>query len=164
MIEANRLLSAHLDNRSFITMTYMVIDLDARTMTCARAGHTPLLVVSGGKSEVVIPGGMVLGLRLPGAAERFGQVLEEHTRAIRPGDVVVLYTDGISEAMDTNGELFGDARLAHVVASHHTLDAQGIRERVVREVRSFVGEAEPHDDMTMVVVKFDLDTEESEAA
>lgn len=160
MIEANRLLSAHLDNRSFITMTYMVIDLDARTMTCARAGHTPLLIVSGGQSEVVIPSGMVLGLRLPGAAERFSQVLEEHTRAIRPGDVFVLYTDGISEATDINGELFGDAALARVVASHHALDAPGIRERVVREVRSFVGDAEPHDDMTMIVVKF----EEPEAA
>ena len=153
MIEANRLLSAHLDNRSFITMTYMVIDLDARTMTCARAGHTPLLVVSAGESAVVIPSGMVLGLRLPGALERFSAVLEEHTRPIHPGDVFVLYTDGISEAMDTQGELFSDEGLAKVVASHHELDAPGIRERVVREVRAFVGDAEPHDDMTMIVVK-----------
>ena len=153
MVEANRLLSAHLDNRSFITMTYMVIDLDARTMTCARAGHTPLLVVSGGESEVVIPSGMVLGLRLPGALERFSDVLEEHTRQIQAGDVFVLYTDGISEAMDPEGELFSDEGLARVVASHHHLDAAGIRERVVREVRAFVGDSEPHDDMTMIVVK-----------
>jgi sigma-B regulation protein RsbU (phosphoserine phosphatase) len=163
MIEANRLLSAHLDNRSFITMTYMVIDLDAGTMTCARAGHTPLLVVSGGKSEVIIPSGMVLGLRLPGAAERFSEVLEEHTRKIRPGDVFVLYTDGISEAMDPAGELFSDEGLATVVANHHELDAAGIRERVVREVRAFVGEGgEPHDDMTMIVVKI-LDVAEAAA-
>jgi len=90
MIEANRLLSAHLDNRSFITMTYMVIDLDARTMTCARAGHTPLLVVSGGKSEVIVPSGMVLGLRLPGAAERFSEV------AINAG-ILFLGRDGKSK-------------------------------------------------------------------
>ena len=163
MIEANRLLSAHLDNRSFITMTYMVIDLDAGTMTCARAGHTPLLVVSGGKSEVIVPSGMVLGLRLPGAAERFSEVLEEHTRKFRPGDVFVLYTDGISEAMDPAGELFSDEGLATVVANHHELDAAGIRERVVREVRAFVGEGgEPHDDMTMIVVKI-LDVAEAAA-
>jgi len=163
MIEANRLLSAHLDNRSFITMTYMVIDLDAGTMTCARAGHTPLLVVSGGKSEVIVTSGMVLGLRLPGAAERFSEVLEEHTRKIRPGDVFVLYTDGISEAMDPAGELFSDEGLALVVANHHELDAAGIRERVVREVRAFVGEGgEPHDDMTMIVVKV-LDVAEAAA-
>ena len=71
LIDVNRLLAEHLDNRSFITMTYAVIDLDARTLTCARAGHTPLIVVSGGESEVIVPAGMVLGLRLPGAGERF---------------------------------------------------------------------------------------------
>jgi len=155
LIDVNRLLAAHLDNRSFITMTYAVIDMNARTITCARAGHTPLIVVSGGKAEILVPSGMVLGLRLPGAGERFGELLEEHTRPIHPGDVVVVYTDGITEAMDADGELFGDAALARVVESHRHLDAAGIRERVLREVKAFVGDAEPHDDMTMVVLKFD---------
>jgi len=155
LIEANRLLAGHLDNRSFITMTYAVIDLDTRQLTCARAGHTPLIVVSGGRSDVVTPSGMVLGLRLPGAAERFAQVLEEHERAIAPGDVIVLYTDGITEAMNQAGDLFGDDALAGIVAAQHRLDAAGIRERVVRDVRVFVGNAEPHDDMTMIVLKLD---------
>jgi phosphoserine phosphatase RsbU/P len=157
LIDVNRLLSAHLDNRSFITMTYAVIDMSARTLTCARAGHTPLIVVSGGKAEILVPSGMVLGLRLPGAGERFEELLEEHTRPIHPGDVVVVYTDGITEAMDADGELFGDAALARVVESSRHLDAAGIRERVLREVKAFVGDAEPHDDMTMVVLKFDDD-------
>jgi serine phosphatase RsbU (regulator of sigma subunit) len=65
----------------------------------------------------------------------------------------VLYTDGITEAMDADGELFGDAALARVLAAEHHRDAAGIRERVVRDVRAFVGDAEPHDDMTMVVLK-----------
>jgi sigma-B regulation protein RsbU (phosphoserine phosphatase) len=155
LIEANRLLAAHLDNRSFITMTYLVLDLDRRTVTCARAGHTPLIVVSRGCPEVVIPSGMVLGLRLPGASERFADVLEEHTRPLHPGDVYVLYTDGITEAMDETGDLFSDDALARVVASQHHLDAAGIRERVVRDVKRFVGDAEPHDDMTMIVLKID---------
>jgi sigma-B regulation protein RsbU (phosphoserine phosphatase) len=153
LIEVNRLLAGHLDNRSFITMTYVVIDLERRTLTAARAGHTPLIVVSGGRSQVVVPEGMVLGLRLPGASERFEQVLAEHTSPIGPGDIVVLYTDGVSEAMSPSGELFGDAALADVVAGQHTSDAAAIRERVVRGVRAFVGDAEPHDDMTMVILK-----------
>jgi sigma-B regulation protein RsbU (phosphoserine phosphatase) len=155
LIEANRLLAAHLDNRSFITMTYLVVDLDARVVTCARAGHTPLIVVSRGCPEVVIPSGMVLGLRLPGASERFADLLEEHTRPLRAGDVYVLYTDGITEAMDESGDLFSDDALARVVASQHQLDAAGIRERVVRDVKRFVGDAEPHDDMTMIVLRVD---------
>jgi serine phosphatase RsbU (regulator of sigma subunit) len=155
LIDVNRLLADHLDNRSFITMTYAVIDLERRTLTAARAGHTPLIVVSGGRSEVITPDGMVLGLRLPGASERFEAVLAEHTRPLLPGDVIVLYTDGITEAMDSSGELFGDAALARVLAGQRDRDAAGIRERVVRDVRAFVGDAEPHDDMTMVVLKLD---------
>jgi serine phosphatase RsbU (regulator of sigma subunit) len=153
LVEVNRRLVNHLDNRSFITMTYAVVDLDLGTLTCARAGHTPLIVVTGAGTDVVLPAGMIIGVRLPGAIERFESLLTEHTRPIQPGDAIVLYTDGITEAMDRQGELFGDTALARVVAAHRHLDAAGIRERVLREVRAFVGDAEPHDDMTMVVLK-----------
>ncbi|HEX5068688.1 MAG TPA: SpoIIE family protein phosphatase [Vicinamibacterales bacterium] len=153
LIEANRLLAAHLDNRNFITMTYAIVDLQAGTLTCARAGHTPMIVVTNGASEVVAPPGMVLGLRLPQAAERFADLLEEYTRPIKAGDVIVLYTDGITEAMNETGEFYSDEALAEVVVGQHELDAAGIRERVVREVFAFVGNAEPHDDMTMIVLK-----------
>lgn len=153
LIEVNRLLAEHLDNRSFITMTYAVVDLDARTLTFARAGHTPLMLVSNGRAESLIPEGMVLGLRLPGATRRFDDLLVEQQRPIADGDVLVLYTDGITEAMDAAGDLFGEPALTRVVTAQHTLDAAGIRERVLRDVRAFVGDAEPHDDMTMVIVK-----------
>jgi serine phosphatase RsbU (regulator of sigma subunit) len=96
---------------------------------------------------------MVLGLRLPGALERFEQLLVEETRPLRTGDLVVLYTDGLTEAMDGSGELFGDAALAGLLAKHRRLEPAGVRERVLREVKAFVGDAEPHDDMTMVVLK-----------
>jgi sigma-B regulation protein RsbU (phosphoserine phosphatase) len=153
LIDVNRRLAAHLDNRSFITMTYAVLDLEHRTLTSARAGHPPVIVAANGSNEVIMSSGMVLGLRLPGAGDRFEEILEEHTRPISPGDVIVLYTDGITEAMDRDGELFGDDALAKVVSANSRLDAAGIRERVLREVKAFVGDAEQHDDMTMVVLK-----------
>lgn len=153
LTRVNHLLADHLDNRSFITMTYGVIDLDAGTLTHARGGHTPLIVASRGQAEVIVPNGMVLGLRLPGAADRFEALLEEHTLRLSRGDVIVFYTDGVTEAMNRDGDLFGDAALGRVVSSHGHLDAAGIRERVLRDVRAFVGDAEPHDDMTMVIVK-----------
>lgn len=153
LIDVNRRLANQLDNRSFITMTYAVFDLAARTMTCARAGHTPLLIVSGSQSQLLAPSGMVVGLRIPGAEDRFEEVLEDHTVPIRPGDVVVMYTDGVTEAMNVAGDLFGDEGLAKVVAAHEGLEPAGIRERVLREVRAFAGEAEQHDDMTMIVLK-----------
>jgi sigma-B regulation protein RsbU (phosphoserine phosphatase) len=153
LVDVNRRLAEHFDNRSFITMTYAVIDLDRRTLTVARAGHTPLIIVSGGRSTIVTPDGMVLGLRLPGARLRFDELLAEHHQSIGVGDVIVMYTDGITEAMDAAGELFGQEALAAVIERHADGSAAGIRECVVREVAAFVGDAEPHDDMTMIVIK-----------
>ena len=98
-----------------------------------------------------------LGLRLPGAERAVRANCSRSTRGrLLPGDVIVLYTDGITEAMDAAGELFGDAALARVVDGQHRLDAGGHpRARAARGARPFVGDAEPHDDMTMVVIKVD---------
>ncbi len=153
LIRVNKLLAGHLDNRSFITMTYAVIDLERSTVTVARAGHTPMIVASRAQADVVMPDGMVLGIRLPDAETLFEDVLVERELPIAPGDVLVLYTDGVTEATDGVGEMFGEEGLVRVIASQQELTAAGIRERVVREVRAFVGTTEAHDDMTMVVLK-----------
>jgi phosphoserine phosphatase RsbU/P len=105
LIDVNRIISEHLDSRSFITMTYAVIDLARGEMTYCRAGHTPLIFLPGPSrasqaAQVLTPSGMVLGLRIPGAAEKFDELLEEDRIELAQGDVVVLYTDGISEAMN----------------------------------------------------------------
>ena len=82
LIDANRIIAPHLDARSFITMTYAVVDLDARTMTYARAGHTPLIHLPRGAradqpaARILAPDGMVLGLKLD-RGEMFERLLEE---------------------------------------------------------------------------------------
>src|SRR4029450_1502353 len=81
LIEANEIIKYHLDSRSFITMTYAVVDIAAGTLTCARAGHTPFMRItrSSGETPVVemfAPDGMVLGLNLD-RGERFAHYLEE---------------------------------------------------------------------------------------
>ena len=158
LIEVNRIISANLDSRSFITMTYAVLDLAAATMTYARAGHTPLLYMPGPSSptkgaQILTPSGMVLGLRIDGAAEKFSELLEEERICLYPGDIIVLYTDGITESMNTNSDLFGDERLSDIVEEHGHLDSGELRERILREIEAFVGAADQHDDMTMMLMK-----------
>jgi serine phosphatase RsbU (regulator of sigma subunit) len=158
LLEVNRIISENLDTRSFITMTYGVLDLRAGVLTFARAGHTPLIHLPGGGErnqpvQVLIPNGLVVGLRIPGAQEKFSELLEECRVELRRGDVFVLYTDGISEAMNRDSDLFGDARLGGLVAEHGHLDTGELRERILREIESFVGGADQHDDMTMIVIK-----------
>jgi phosphoserine phosphatase RsbU/P len=157
LTEVNRIISDNLDTRSFITMTYAVIDLKAGKMTYARAGHTPLIFMrSLGMEEsvqVLTPSGLVVGLRIPGAHEKFIELLEEESLDLANGDVIVLYTDGISEAMNGEADLFGDSRLSRIVEEHGHLESGELRERILREIESFVGTADQHDDMTMILMK-----------
>jgi sigma-B regulation protein RsbU (phosphoserine phosphatase) len=165
LLEVYRIISENLDTRSFITMTYAVLDLSAMTMTFARAGHTPLLYFHGEgarDTEVLTPNGLVVGLRIPGAMEKFAELLEEQRVDLRKGDVIVLYTDGITEAMNSESDLFGDARLGRIVAEHGHLDAADLRERILREIEAFVGAADQHDDMTMILIKVETAAVERE--
>jgi sigma-B regulation protein RsbU (phosphoserine phosphatase) len=158
LMEVNRIISENLDTRSFITMTYGVIDLGAGVMTFARAGHTPMIYLQGNAADgrgaqVLAPSGIVVGLRIPGATEKFAELLEEDSITLQRGDVLVLYTDGITEAMNGESDLFGEARLSRIVTEHGHLDAAELRERILREVEAFVGSADQHDDMTMILIK-----------
>jgi phosphoserine phosphatase RsbU/P len=159
LISANRLISMHLDSRSFITMTYAVIDPAAGVMTYARAGHTPLLYLPGAngssvRTQILAPDGMVLGLRLDNG-ERFAALLAESTLRFNPGDLFVLFTDGISEAMNERADCFGETQLAELVEEHAHLPIGELRERILREITAFVGGAPQHDDMTMILLKVD---------
>jgi sigma-B regulation protein RsbU (phosphoserine phosphatase) len=158
LLEVNRIISDNLDSRSFITMTYAVIDLNAGVMTFARAGHTPLMYLrADGKqdAQVLIPNGLVVGLRIPGAHQKFTDLLEETTVSLHKGDVLAFYTDGITEAMTHEGDLFGDARLGRLITEHGHLETGDLRERILREIEAFVGTADQHDDMTMILMKVD---------
>jgi sigma-B regulation protein RsbU (phosphoserine phosphatase) len=158
LIEANHILAENLDSRSFITMSYAVIDLAAGIMTYARAGHTPLIYLPGAASprrgaQVLVPNGMVVGLQIDGAAAKFDELLEEQQIRLDVGDVIVFYTDGITEAMNSKSDLFGESRLSRIVEEHGHLESGELRERILREIEAFVGSADQHDDMTMVLIK-----------
>jgi phosphoserine phosphatase RsbU/P len=159
LIAANRIIAHHLDARSFITMTYAVVDLRKRIMTYARAGHTPLIYVPGAgvgarDVRILVPDGMVVGLKLDNG-EMFDRLLQEETIALRPGDLYLFFTDGISEAMNVHDDCFGESRLGELVQAHAHLPSTELRERVLREIAAFVGDAPQHDDMTMILLKVD---------
>jgi phosphoserine phosphatase RsbU/P len=152
--EANRILAATLDPRSFITMTYAVVDTATRTMRYARAGHNPMIhyEAATGLTRVLTPPGLGLGID-PGT--RFDEILQEAEVPLRSGDVFLFFTDGLSEAMNDRAELFGERRLRDVIESSDRLgeDESMLKDRILAAIRSFVGDAAQHDDMTMVILK-----------
>jgi sigma-B regulation protein RsbU (phosphoserine phosphatase) len=153
LAEANRILTADMDARSFITMSYALLDPRAGRMRYARAGHSPLVHrdAKAGTARLLAPPGLGLGLD---AGTHFERVLEETDIPLASGDVFLFFTDGLSEAMNAGGELFGEERLRELL-ERNGRSADELRDHVLEEVRRFVGEAPQHDDMTMVVIKID---------
>lgn len=157
LVDANRIIARHLDTRSFITITYAVVDLDARTFTYARAGHCPLIYVPGPYAptrdpQILTPDGLVLGLQIDDGT-LFDRMLQEVTLPLGTGDVFVLYTDGITEAMNARGDCYGESRLATLVRDHADLPFDELRERILREVRAFAEGAAQQDDITMLLLR-----------
>ena len=159
LISANQIIARDLDSRSFITMTYAVVDLAERRVHYARAGHTPLIHRTESESgvpevEILAPDGMVLGLKIDGG-EMFERLLVDADLPIGRGDLLLWFTDGITEAMNAESDLFGEERLAKLVGEHGHLPPDELRERILREIDAFVAGAPQHDDMTMILLKVD---------
>ena len=150
--ELNRILAANMDSRSFVTMTYAVVDTAARRMRYARAGHNPVIHLEARtkRTHVLTPPGLGLGLD---SGDRFDAILQEDEVPLAPGDFFLFFTDGLSEAMNEGAELFGEGRLRRILEEGEGLDSDAMKERILDEVRVFVGDAAPHDDMTLVVLK-----------
>ena len=152
LCEANRILAQSLDSRTFITMTYAILDLARRRLRFARAGHNPLirLAAGEGRSQVLAPPGLGLGID---RGEAFDRILEEAEVPLDPGDLLVFFTDGLSEAMNPQSELFGERRLRDVIEQASELGSEELKERILDEIRRFVAGAAQHDDMTLVVLR-----------
>jgi serine phosphatase RsbU (regulator of sigma subunit) len=151
LCEANRILAGTIDSRSFITMTYAVLDVKERRLRFARAGHSPLVrAPEGGAATTLTPAGLGLGID---AGDRFDRLLEERELEVAAGDALLLFTDGLTEAMDESGELFGEARLCALLADHGPEASEDLKQRIMESVHGFVGDAPQHDDMTLVVLK-----------
>ena len=134
-----------------------MVDVRASTLTYARAGHCPLIRLPGPgaasrSAEVLAPDGLVLGLKLD-EGETFARLLEEATLPIAPGDVFLLYTDGLTEAMNPAGDFFGEERLSALVQAHGTAPFSQLRDEILTSISTFVGPAEQQDDMTMLLLR-----------
>ena len=147
LVEVNELL--HNDNEAsmFVTVFYVVYDPATGQLTYANGGHNPPLVVHADGSSDILPltDGIALGL-VPGIEYR------QHTVALAPGDTAVLYTDGVTEAMNGEGEFFGTERLQATFASTPPTDAREANETVFRAVHSFVGDTPQSDDITCLAL------------
>jgi sigma-B regulation protein RsbU (phosphoserine phosphatase) len=159
----NRVVAQNIDAKSFITMSYGVIDLAKREMVFARAGHCPLIRVPGAapaglrKSEFIAPDGLVLGLNIDDG-QLFDGMIEEVIVPLAPNDLIVFFTDGISETMNEGFDCYGETRLSKLLEQYSHLPFDQLRSFIFADLRAFAGDADQHDDMTMILMRVEPPT------
>lgn len=145
----NKAIYGSLDKQLFITIAVAEVDQKHRKVRHARAGHSPVLRRTATGVCVVKPKGLGVGL-VP--SSRFDKLLEEEETDIVPGDVYVLYTDGINEAVNGDDEEYGTERLHRLLQKTSSRTAEYILGEVLRDVTEYAGSVPQHDDMTLVVL------------
>jgi serine phosphatase RsbU (regulator of sigma subunit) len=143
----NRLVYGYTEESVFITFFYSVLDTRTGELVYVNAGHNhPCVLKSDGSREYLDRGGLVIGI-MPEAAYEEGRV------RLEVGDNLVLYTDGITEAANTDEEMFGEQRLERLLVEHRAASAREMEERVYSTIKDFAAGTSQTDDLTMVIVK-----------
>ena len=148
----NRLLYPDVPDGMYISMVLCLLDLDARLLTITRAGHEAPIVIRGadGRAETPCPSGLALGLD---AGAIFDEALEESAVSFAPADLLVLYTDGITEAANEAESEFGRERLIETVSAARSQPIGAVVRSVDAALAQFIGTQPAGDDRTLVVVR-----------
>jgi sigma-B regulation protein RsbU (phosphoserine phosphatase) len=144
----NRLLCRNIASGKFVTFCYAVVDTVAHSIGYANAGHfPPVLMRRSGVADRLTPTGLVLGIS-PDWDYSSGQL------GVSRGDRLVLFTDGITEALSPDGDEFGDDRLVDLIRAHRTESADDLATALADALAAFTGGA-AQDDATLIVVTID---------
>jgi sigma-B regulation protein RsbU (phosphoserine phosphatase) len=153
-------LFAEMARGTFVTAAVLLFDSSRGIMHYARAGHTPILVRTKSGLRSLAPRGLALGI-VP--SQEFLRHLEERSLRLETGDTFILYSDGVSEAMNGHRELFDDTRLMQAIDRAGSTTTDGICDAILDGVDAFRDGAEQNDDVTLVVLRVEADAAASVA-
>lgn len=149
--DVNKLLCADLaDSGRFMTLFYLAIDIEKKRIHWVRAGHDPIILYdaeTGLVQDIPDKGGPPLGIITE------ARYAENSAEAMKPGQVALLATDGLWEARNAAGEMFGKERVRELLGRHHSESAQQIVDAVLAGLRDYLGNSQPEDDVTLVAIK-----------
>ena len=150
--KVNRQLYPDIKEDMFISMAYLVLDHVRATVTLSRAGHDAPLLYRAATRELtpVKPPGLVLGID---SGSVFDRITNDLAVPLERDDCLILYTDGVTEALDGNGDEFGLDRAVHSVQASAPDGAPAIINRLIEDVRSFVGSTPQNDDITLIAIR-----------
>jgi sigma-B regulation protein RsbU (phosphoserine phosphatase) len=148
----NRQLYPDIKEDMFISMVYLILDAHSNDVLMARAGHDPPYVYRAATQtiESLNPKGMALGID---SGEVFDRVCGDFEFTLEPGDYVLLYTDGATEALNADGDEFGPERLVHSLRTSANGSAANVIRQITDDIKSFVGSYPQHDDITLIAIR-----------
>ncbi len=148
----NRRLYPDIKQDMFVSMVYALLDTRTSDVTVARAGHDPPLLYRAAGREVVPlrPPGVAVGID---SGDVFDRVIADETVTLAPGDGILLYTDGATEALDKHESEFGLARLIQSLQANAPMGAAATVANIAGEVREFAGDAAQYDDITLIYIR-----------
>jgi serine phosphatase RsbU (regulator of sigma subunit) len=146
--QANDMISEDVRSNMFVTLFYGVLDPVRKTLTYVNAGHNPPLVMGKSAGDIIMLAtkGVALGLMTD-------VVFEEKEINLHPGDILLLYTDGVTEAINRKQELFGQDRISKIVEENKNLSAQNLINLIEKEVFTYSDGQPQFDDITLLLVK-----------
>ena len=151
LAKANILLKDTLERKYFISALYGIINLETGSIVFSRAGHCPAILLKEGRNIELKPDGMGLGLDF---SNRFKDSLEEKEIQLTEDDVIVLYTDGVTEAKNHQMQDFGEDLLKKILADNYCSDVHDISRNIIREIAEFSKDTDQYDDITLVIFKW----------
>ena len=148
IINANRLICSKSMNGMFVSLVYLLLETDSGLATYVNAGHNPPLFYNHdtGHLQKLAPTGMVLGIDPE-------TIFKQRSLAIQPGDFLLLYTDGVIDAINEQEEAFGMARLEEILLTHHDAPAAEITTKIEEALVAHTGTTTPFDDVTTLLVR-----------
>ena len=145
--QINRIFHRDGITRSFATLVVLDIRGDSRKIQLLNAGHTPPILIRGGRPNATAKGNPALGLM----ANTGYDVVDD---TLQKGDVLLVYSDGINESRNEQGECFGNDRLHDLVSDLPNMLTADMGARILDAVRNFSGETRPDDDQTLLILKY----------
>jgi serine phosphatase RsbU (regulator of sigma subunit)/anti-sigma regulatory factor (Ser/Thr protein kinase) len=163
LTKVNKVAVADIKKGMFVTTYYVILDAKKRTVNFASAGHNPMIMYRGENKSVSFlnPKGIAVGIDL-GDPDEFKKRITSEKLKLKKGDLLFIYTDGITEAMNEKREQFGEAKLVDFIKKFNHLTVSDFKRRLNDELTTFTKGYPQSDDITFVVVKLEMSLAEIE--
>ncbi|MCG8608278.1 SpoIIE family protein phosphatase [bacterium] len=163
LARVNEFVSNDIKKGMFVTIFYLIVDSKRRRINYASAGHNPMILYRGStqKTYYLNPKGFPIGIQLP-QKDLFRRSIQSETIELAKDDILLVYTDGITEAMNPERVLFGEERLLQTMREHGHLEVNEFVENLKNSIYSFTEGNPQYDDISLVAIKEESTREEDE--